>query len=330
MAKILSQEEIDALLTSVSQKNPQEVLGETDQKVLLYDFKHPNLVSKEQLRLLETIHEGLCRNFSVFLSAQLRMIVEMNLFAVDQLMYSEFLLSIAPPSCIYVVNVPNHQSQFVLEFNPQLAIFIVERLFGGRGDFSAPNRAISIIEQRIMKKIVDRIIQELVKNWEPVSQFKAEINRFESNPEFVQIVPATEPVVVVSMEIKIQGNSSLLNISYPYMWLSGIIASAASAQDKVLFGAKESSAEERKQLEQILKSTKVPVRAILGTGKITAGDLISLKQGDVVKLDTTVDQPLPILVNNRHLFDAAIGMKKRKYACKIVSDKIERKEDELG
>ena len=118
MAKILSQEEIDALLANVSTESSFEEEDKGKQKVTVYDFKHPNLVSKEQLRLLETIHEGLARNFGVFLSAQLRMIVEMNLLAIDQIMYSEFVMSIAPPSCIYVCKTENPSSPFVLETRP--------------------------------------------------------------------------------------------------------------------------------------------------------------------------------------------------------------------
>ncbi len=327
MAKILSQEEIDALLSSVSGDVSSDMSADAKQKVSLYDFKHPNLVSKEQLRLLETIHEGLCRNFGVFLSAQLRMIVEMNLFAVDQLMYSEFLMSVAPPSCIYVLNVDNTPSQFVLEMNPQLSIFIVERLFGGRGNFVSSNRAISIIEQKIMRRVVDRISMEISKNWNPVASFDCSVNRFESNPEFVQIVPSSEPVVVVSMEIKIQGNSSLLNICYPYIWISSII-STPEIQEKILFGAKESSAEEKAVMEGILRLTRVTLRAILGTGSISVGDFVNLKEGDVVKLDSRIDRPLPLYAHNKHLFDASIGLIKQKYACRINSVLDEENSDE--
>lgn len=66
MAKILTQDEIDALLSSVSGEAEVAPALKSKQKVSLYDFKHPNLVSKEQMRLLETIHEGLCRNLAYF------------------------------------------------------------------------------------------------------------------------------------------------------------------------------------------------------------------------------------------------------------------------
>lgn len=319
MAKILSQDEIDALLTNVATDSDEAALKEEQQKVIpLYDFKHPNLVSKEQMRLLETIHEGICRNFGVFLSAQLRMIVEMNLLSIDQIMYSEFVMSIAPPSSIYVCNIDQNAGQFVLEINPQLAIFIVERLFGGHGSFVSEVRPISIIEQKIMKRVVDRFSTEISKNWLPVTTFETEVGRFESNPEFVQIVPSSEPVIVVSMEIKIHGNSTLINICYPYMWISSII-STPEVQDKILFGSRESSEEEKALLKQNLIHTGMNMRTVLGKGYINVRDFLDLKQGDVIPLNTNTDQPVSIYVQKRHLFNAVIGVRNNRYALRITA-----------
>jgi flagellar motor switch protein FliM len=317
MAKILSQDEIDALLSNVSGEPEEDESGQQQkQKIALYDFKHPNLVSKEQMRLLETIHEGLCRNFGVFLSAQLRMIVEMNLLAIDQIMYSEFVMSIAPPSSIYVMNINKPSSQVVLEVNPQLSIFIVERLFGGKGNFVSEVRPISVIEQKVMRRVVDRITFELKKNWSPVASFDVDITRFESNPEFVQIVPSSEPVVVVSMEIKIHGNSTLMNICYPYMWISGIVSSP-EVQEKILFGAKESSDEEKNIIKANIGQTKMIMKALLGRSHISIGEFLNLKMGDVIALNTRTDNLLPVYVKNRHVYDCTVGVRKKRYALQL-------------
>jgi len=318
MAKILSQDEIDALLSNVSNDSDEPSQVDQKQKISLYDFKHPNLVSKEQMRLLETIHEGVCRNFGVFLSAQLRMIVEMNLLAIDQIMYSEFVMSIAPPSSIYVCNVDKNVAQYVLELNPQLAIFIVERLFGGRGSFVSEVRPISVIEQKIMKRVIDRIAIEISKNWSPVAKFDSRVTRFESNPEFVQIVPSSEPVVVVSMEVKIHGNSTLMNICYPYMWISNIV-STPEVQERILFGAKESSEDEKKIIQQSLSDTKLNIRTVLGNSKINVKDFLELKDGDVIQLDARTDSQLSVYAQHKHLFDAIIGIRNNRYAMRITS-----------
>ena len=322
MAEILSQEEIDALLSNVSGEAEEGVEVAPKQKIAIYDFKHPNLVSKEQLRLLETIHEGLCRNFGVFLSAQLRMIVEMNLLAIDQIMYSEFVMSIAPPSSIYVCEANPPASQFVLEINPQLAIFIVERLFGGQGSLVNEVRPISVIEQRVMRRVVDRIAYEISKNWNTVADFRTDIKRFESNPEFVQIVPSSEPVVMVSIEIKIHGTSSLMNICYPHLWISNIL-STQKVQEKILFGSKESTIEDRALIEFNLNQTQVDLRTVLGDSQITVKDFLELKSGDVIKMNNRTNEPLDVYARNQHVFTAIAGIRGRRYAIRIL-DVVEK------
>ncbi|MDP8237475.1 MAG: flagellar motor switch protein FliM [Candidatus Hatepunaea meridiana] len=319
MAKILSQEEIDALLSGVSTGEEASACEGNDlQKVSLYDFKHPNLISKEQMRLLENIHEGLARNFSVFLSAQLRMIVDMSLLAVDQIMYSELVMSIATPGAIYVGTIDDPRSQFVLEVNSQLVVFIVERLFGGKGTFITKRRPISSIEQRIMKRVVDKVAIELSKNWKPITEFNCSFSRFESNPEFVQIIPSSEPVVVVSLEIKIRGNTTLMNLCYPYKWISTIM-SIPEIQEKVLFGAQEATEDEQKLVKTNLESTNIDLRTILGRSKILIKDFVNLKAGDVIRLDSEVGSKRPVFALNKYLYDTTIGRREKNYAFRINS-----------
>ncbi|NOZ08263.1 MAG: flagellar motor switch protein FliM [FCB group bacterium] len=329
MAKILSQEEIDALLTSVS--TGEEVSTEPlqlNKKISLYDFKHPNLISKEQMRFLENVHESVVRNFGVYLSAQLRMIVDIGLLAIDQIMYSEFVMSIAPPGAIYVGTIDSPYSNIVLEMNPQLTIFIVERMFGGKGNFINNVRPISVIEQRIVKRIIDRVAVEIEKSWAPVKEFNCIFDRFESNPEFVQIIPASEPVVVVSLEIKLHGATSLMNICYPYMWISNII-SRPEVQNKIMFGTKSTTEQERTVIASNLDKTDVRLKAVLGKSRISIQEFLNLKTGDVLQLDTTVRDTIPVYTSQVHMYNAAIGESNKNYAIQISSVITREDNDEL-
>jgi len=163
MAKILSQEEIDNLLSNVIEgKDESESADlEPQKKVTTYDFKRPNLISKEQLRLLNNIHEAFVRSIAVFLSAQLRMIVEMELIGIDQIMYSEFVMSISSPGAIYVGEIDEPYSKVILEMSPQLVALTVERLFGGEGTYTPATHTVSVIELKIMRRIVDKIAEEI-------------------------------------------------------------------------------------------------------------------------------------------------------------------------
>lgn len=325
MAKILSQAEIDALLSTVTEDTSdlERVVGGPPRRVALYDFKHPNLISKEQMRLLENIHENFARNFGMFLSAQLRMIVEIELLAIDQLLYSEFVMSIAPPGVLYVLEMDKPAGEAILELSPSLVIFIVEKLFGGKGAFTtSASRTISAIEQKIMHRVTERGIQELANVWTPVAPVKINITQYESNPEFIQIIPSAEPVVVVSLQIKIHDNKTLMNFCYPYSWISDMIG-RPDLQEKLQFGSGETSTEDRSMLEGHLLKVTCPVRATLGGTSITIQDFINLQAGDLLVLNEKPDEENTILIKEKPMFKGIVG-RRDKYRAVLITDIIEK------
>jgi flagellar motor switch protein FliM len=242
----------------------------------------------------------------------------MSLLTIDQIMYSEFVMSINSPAATYVGMINSPHSQFVLEISPQLVIFIVERLFGGYGSFDHPVRPISVIERKVMKRVVDRIAQEVSKNWKDVHELSCEFSRFEGNPEFVQIVPASEPVIVVSMEISIRGSSSMINLCYPYMWISNVI-STPDVQEKIMFGSRDVSEEDIATVSDCLNLTSVDLKTVLGSNNLTVKDLMNLEKGDVIRLDTSILKSVPIYIKNKHVFNGSIGTRDRQYAIRIES-----------
>jgi len=328
MSKVLSQEEIDALLSSVTEgKEAEEAEKEAVQKteereVSLYDFKRPHLISKEQERLLHNIHENIVRKLAVFLSAQLRMIVDMDLIGIDQIMYSEFVMSITSPAALYVGEFDDPYSQFILEVSPQLVALTVERMFGGQGTYAPSDHKVTSIEQKIMARIVDKISDEITENWKTVREFECEFTEFETNPEFVQIVSASEPVIVASIEIKVRGNTYMINICYPYVWISEIL-SDPEVQQKMMYGSEQVSEDQSEIVKSNLNDTNLDLRAILGKSTITVEDVVNLQEGDVIKLDTRPGEEIPVYAKEKKIFRANVGTKKDRYAIKI-SETMER------
>jgi len=318
MAKILSQEEIDNLLSNVIEgKSESETSSlEPKKKVTTYDFKRPNLISKEQLRLLSNIHEALVRSIAVFLSAQLRMIVEMELIGIDQIMYSEFVMSISSPGAIYVGEIDEPYSKLILEMSPQLIALTVERLFGGEGTYTPATHTVSVIERKIMKRIVDKIAEELGQKWETVKKFSCGFSRFEHNAEFVQIVPASEPVIVASIEVKVRGTSTMLNICYPYVWISNVISNP-EVQQKIMFGNVEKNQVHTDLVEYNVHHTDIDVKAILGRTNLSVADCLDLRIGDVLQLNRRTNEQIDVLSGDKQIFKGTIGKKNKNYAVKI-------------
>ena len=134
MAEVLSQDEIDQLLSAISagEISTEEIHQPRDQrKIKIYDFKRPERVSKEQMRALEGIHDSFSRNFGASLSALLRTIVEARVATTEQLTYSEFIHSLPNPTNFNLLTVEPLEGQMCLEISPLIIYPIIDRLLGG-------------------------------------------------------------------------------------------------------------------------------------------------------------------------------------------------------
>ena len=164
MAEILSQEEIDALLSAVSISEDVEVKDEPSREerfVNTYDFRHPARVSKDQLRTLQNLHDNFARLLSSTFSTLQRSIIEINLVSVDQITYSEFIMSLSSPSCTYTFRMEPLEGVAVIDFSQSVVFSFVDRLFGGRGTSIVTEREITWIEKSVMNNIINRSLRDL-------------------------------------------------------------------------------------------------------------------------------------------------------------------------
>lgn len=328
MSKPLSQDEIDILLEVRSQLDESEGSYDLDslssimefdaeKRVMPYNFKRPRLFSQDQMRLLSHVHESFARDLAVYLSAQLRTIVDISLTAMDQVLYAEYVMSSAPPSALYVVNVEGQDNQMVFELDPRLVIFTIEKLFGGPGEFLRRPREISQIERRIMSKVMGRAFQELEKAWEQIFPLTLEEDSFESNAEFVQIIPGVEPALVGTFEVTVYDQHSFLNICYPYILLERLLGRKGIKQ---WLSTTTSEVEEpvRIAYERNLKAMGVELGAKLGQTRLSINDLTNLQVGDVIPLHQKVSEPINVMIGNTAMFKAAPGNAGKRRAFRIL------------
>jgi flagellar motor switch protein FliM len=327
MAKPLSQEEIDILLEVRTQLTEPEdydlaqlesmVAADSDRRINPYNFKRPRLYAQDQMRVLNHVHEAFARDLSVYLSAQLRTIVDINLTAVDQVLYSEYVMSSAPPSAIYVVEVEELNQKIIFELDPRLVIFTIEKLFGGPGVFLRKPREVSQIERRIMSKVMLRAFRELEKAWHQVFDMVLQEVAFESNAEFVQIIPGVEPALVSTFEVVIYEQRSFINICYPYRLLERMLGRTGMKQ-WISSATTQVSPAVRDRYEKTVRSVDVEVRAELGRARLPVSELRDLAVGDVIPLRQRVGDPVRIFVDKRDKFRAAPGLAGQRRALRIT------------
>jgi len=326
MAKPLSQEEIDILLEVRTQINETEdydfadlesMVADADRRINRYNFKRPRLYAQDQMRVLHHVHEAFARDLSVYLSAQLRTIVDINLAAIDQVLYSDYVMSSAPPSAIYVVEEENLGQKIVFELDPQLVIFTIEKLFGGPGVFLQRPREVSQIERRIMSKVMRRAFRELEKAWHQVYEIKLNEVAFESNAEFVQIIPGVEPALVSTFEVVIYEQRSSINICYPYRLLERVLGRTGMKQWISSATTKVSPAV-REVFESKVRTVDVELRAELGRARLPVSELKNLEIGDVIPLRQKVSECVRLFVGKQEKFKAVPGRSGRRMALEIT------------
>lgn len=330
MAKILSQEEIDSLLNVVDEEGAVDDAEQseivTEKQIVVYDFRRPNRVSREQLRSFRSIHDKMARNLSNQISAIMRSIVEIQLHSVDQMTYGEFLMSLPTPTSFNVFSMKPMDGAGVLEINPSIAFPMIDRLLGGRGDQYDDTREFSNIELNLLDTILRQIMQNLKESWAAVAEIFPSIDAKESSPNVVQIVAQNEVVVMVVMEIVIGHSSGMMNICYPVISLETILSRLASRD--LMMSETSGKKSRNRELQALIGGADVHIAAMLGGTQLSFREILDLKVGDVIMLDRVADDTVHVSVDGRDKYRAKIGLQRFRKTIQIL-DEIKTEKDQV-
>lgn len=317
----LSQDEIDQLLTAIS--SGDELTGDfprvTDhRKIKIYDFKRPDKFSKDQIRTVSIMHETFARLTTTSLSAQLRCLVNVHVASVDQLTYEEFIRSIPNPTTLGIVNMDPLKGSAVLEIDPSITFSIIDRLFGGQGEGTKLSRELTDIESSVMEGIIVKILGNLREAWGQVLDLRPRLGNIDTNPQFAQIVPPTEMVVLVTLETKVGEIEGMMNFCIPYITIEPII-SKLSAQYMYSSVRSGGTTENLNILRERLSNINVDLIAEFGSMNLTVQEVLSLRQGDIIRLpNVRYDDDLVLRIGNRKKYSCRPGTVGKKLCVQIM------------
>jgi flagellar motor switch protein FliM len=333
MTEVLSQDEIDQLLSAISsgEVEPQEVQQATDQKkIKIYDFKRPDKFSKDHIRTISIMHETFSRLTTTSLSAQLRSLVQVHVASVDQLTYEEFIRSIPNPTTLAVINMDPLKGSAILEIDPAVTYSIIDRLFGGQGEGTKISRELTEIEQSVMENIIVRVLGNMREAWSTVIDLRPRLGNMETNPQFAQIVPPTEMVVLVTLETKVGEVEGMMNFCIPYLTIEPII-SKLSAQYWYSSVRRGATTENLTILRDRLSTIAVNMVTEIGSMNLTVREVLAIRTGDVIRLaDTRVGDHMVISVGNKNKFLCRPGVVGNRIAVQVIKkiEEIDREEFE--
>ncbi len=320
MADVLSQSEIDDLLKALSsgEVDAEEMKDTKEKPVKNYDFARPSKFSKEHLRTLEIIFEHYGRLLSTNLPVYLRKNIQVEVMNSEAVTYSEFSNSLSNPMLLGVVNFAPLKGNILMEMATNVGYAFVDRMLGGMGLPLEKPREFSEIELLIIERLLTVCGNLLREPWKNVVELNPRLDRIETNSQFAQIISPSEMIAIITINIKIGDAEGLMNMCLPYITLDDVM-------DKLNTKYWYSSQQEKEELsysgmvENLLSRAPIPVKAVLGRSSFSVSDFAGLQVGDIIRMDTKVEDELGIYVGSIKKFTALPGVAGDNYAVRVTS-----------
>ena len=314
MSKILSQAEIDALLT-VASDSTRPARSDATTPVVKYNFRRPDRVTKEQIHALHFLHDRYARNMSTSLSAYMRTTIAMSVASVEQYSYSEFLGSLTDPTAFYAVTIAPFDELGAVEINPSIAFSMLDRMLGGNGEIVPSNRPLTEIEQNVIDSIVRILLAGLADTWKAVSNLTFEIRARETRPQMLQVAAPNEIVVAVVFDVKVGDLRGLINVCLPTNVAELAGAHFATAWQRQ---RRELTTTERGWLDENFGRVPLPVVPQIRTG-LNAATVLALQAGEVIALPLPADQPLDVYVGGIRKFTGRLATERGRLMVQVES-----------
>lgn len=320
MGEVLSQSEIDNLLAALSsgELDADDIQNDNEKQVKNYDFNRPAKFSKEHLRTLEIIFEHYGRLVSTNLPVYLRKNIQVTVASSETVAFSEFSNALSNPVILGVVNFAPLNGNILIELSTNLGYAMIDRMLGGSGVPLEKTREFSQIELTIIERIMALLTQLMREPWKNVVDIVPVLNRLETNVQFAQVVPPSDMVAIVTLNLKIGDVEGYINMCLPFFTLEDVMD---KLNTKYWYSVMQENRDENygDYIESMIRKVDVPVKAILGRSSISVADFLGLQVGDCIRLDTKVDSDMEIFVGNIRKFTALPGANDDAYAVRITS-----------
>jgi flagellar motor switch protein FliM len=326
VSQVLSQNEVDALLSAVSDNRVDTGADDGNDTlksgVVQYDLANQDRIIRGRMPTLDIIHDRFIRLFRVTLSNALRKMANLSVNSTGPLKFSEFMNSLPLPSCLNILRLDPLRGAAVMVIESKLLYALVDSFFGGSDVpyTKIEGKDFTQIEIKMARRVVLSAIDDLEKAWEPVYPLKIGYSRTEINPQFVAVVPPSDVVIATTFDVELEKVSGTIKIVIPYATLEPI-------KSKLSVGFQSEQLEVdfiwiNRIKEQIMQTTaNLLVR--LGGAEITVSDLLKLEVGDIIQLNNDATVPLDILVEGIPKFKGLPGLLKGNRAIKITESMIE-------
>ena len=323
MADVLTQAQIDEMLRSVAEGSEPIVTKQEEAKVKEYDFRAPKKFTKEQIKVLESIFENYARLLSSYLTGMLRLYCRVSLVNIEEQRYNEFNNALPDYVIMGMVDlgIKNDEigeTDVIIQVSNAVTYTMIDRLLGGKGEYSDTSRDFTEIEITIMTDIMKSFATLLKEPWLTHIDLEPRLMGIETNSRVVQTIGHEDTVIIVALEVEINNTKSIVSVCIPAINLDEIMSKFISRYT----GSKRKT-DERRETERRdsimfgISTTDLEVKAVLGTINLDLYEVLTLQVNDVIPLNKKISENILIRVGERDWCDGKLGTYNNKKAIMI-------------
>ena len=337
---MLSQSEIDALLNGaieldqkdgMARVNLAEMMGNPpveqkpeldkegrERRITSYNFWSPDRFSKEQMRAVELVHEDLTERLTTALPTFLRTNVRPRMVHTEQGRFHDFLKDFASNTLFHMITLAPLPGQMIFTLSPNVSYMILEQRLGGKIEGKIQERPLTEIDQSLLRGMVEHMLGDIKAAWSKVVAIEPTLEDSTTNQHWVQMMMGNERVMLLTFELNVQSTTGTMNIFIPFNTLKPIanvlnphiwIAGRKERQEDPL--ARQTAID---QLNRVM----LPINVILGNADLKMAEILNLKVGDVVQLDTRINENLVVQVSKKNQFTGKVGRSGKHLAAQIT------------
>lgn len=306
--KILSQEEIDALLRGMENGDVNTAPERADRAgIRQYDFTNQDRIIRGRMPTLEIINDHFCRLFRNSLSSALRKTIDVSSRGIEMKKFGEFIKTLPVPSSLHVFRMDPLRGYAILALEAKLVFTLLDVFFGGSGKtaYRVEGRDFTAIESRLIHKVATMIFSDMEKAWNVVHPITFQHVRSEINPQFVSIVPPSDLVINITFGVELEQFTGLITACIPYAIIEPIKSRLYSG-----FQSDQLEADHTwiSRFLDRLQAAEVEVKVELGRTKVMVQDLLRWKEGDIFSLNQEVSDPLIVQIQGVSKFTGKPGV----------------------
>ena len=323
MADVLTQAQIDEMLKNVAMGAEPVVAAKEENKVKEYDFCAPKKFTKEQIKVIDSIFENYARLLSSYLTGLLRLYCRVSLVNIEEQRYSEFNNALPDYVMMGMVdmgikNEEVSETNVIVQISNAITYTMIDRLLGGKGEYRDTNRDFTEIEITIMNDVMKSFAALLKEPWMTHIDLDPKLIGIETNSRVVQTIGHEDTVIIVALEVEINGVKSIVSVCIPAINLDEIMQKFIPRYT----GSKRRTdanreAERRDSIMSGISSTDLTIKAVLGEINLDLYEVLTLQVNDVIPLGKNINSNITVRIGDRVWCDGKLGTYNNKKAIMI-------------